>query len=159
MNRNPVDDVHILAVEDNLGDILLLTEAFKENQIRAKMKVVSNGEEAMAYLQGSEKYEGAPMPDLVLLDLNLPRMDGRTLLRRLKSDPALKSLPVIVLSSSSLETDIREAYDMNASCYIVKPPDLEGFFNVAKNLKEFWFSQVRLPSRPPGERWQRKGEE
>lgn len=153
MSRNPFDDVQILAVEDNLGDILLLTEAFKESKITAKMKVVTNGEEALDYLRGGEKYAGSPMPDLILLDLNLPRMDGRVLLRRLKSDPVLKSLPVIVLSSSSLETDVREAYDMNASCYIVKPSDLEGFFKVAKSLKEFWLSQVRLPPRPPSGNW------
>lgn len=159
MNQRSADDIHILAVEDNLGDIVLLTEAFKESQIRAQMKVVSNGEEALAYLQGSEKYEDVPAPDLILLDLNLPRMDGRAFLRRLKGDPDLKSLPVIVLSSSSLETDVREAYDMNASCYIVKPSDLEGFFKVAKNLKEFWLTQVRLPSRAPGERGQERGGE
>jgi CheY-like chemotaxis protein len=148
LSQNLYENIQILAVEDNLGDVLLLTEAFKESQIGAKMNVVTNGEEAMDYLQGEEKYAGAPMPDLILLDLNLPRMDGRVLLRRLKSDPTLKSIPVIVLSSSSLETDIREAYDMNASCYIVKPSDLEGFFKVSKSLKEFWFSQVRLPPRP-----------
>ncbi len=139
-----------------MGDVVLLTEAFKESQIKAKMKVVTTGEEAMDYLKGGEKRGDDPMPDLILLDLNLPRMDGRALLRRLKSDPVLKSLPIIVLSSSSLETDIREVYDMNANCYIVKPSDLEGFFKVAKSLKEFWLSQVRLPLHTQPVRWQKE---
>jgi chemotaxis family two-component system response regulator Rcp1 len=150
LNQNPYDGLRILAVEDNPGDVLLLTEAFKEGRIRAQLNVVTNGEEALDYLQGTGRHAEARIPDLILLDLNLPRMDGRALLRRLKSDPAFQSLPVIVLSSSSLATDIREAYDMNASCYIVKPSDLDGFFKVANSLRDFWFSQVRLPSRPEG---------
>ena len=147
MGLQPSDEARILLVEDNLGDILLLNEAFKEGGIAAELKVVGNGEEALEFLRGEGKYEGEHLPDLILLDLNLPRMDGRTLLRRLKSAPDLRSIPVIVLSSSNLPTDIRESYDMAASCYIVKPKDLGGFFEIGKNLRDFWLSQVVFPSR------------
>src|SRR5581483_288212 len=101
MKQDRTKELRILAVEDNLGDILLLTEAFKEGNIPVQMNVVGNGEEALEFLRGERKYAEAARPDLILLDLNLPRMDGRALLRRLKSDPFLKSLPVIVLSSSN----------------------------------------------------------
>jgi CheY-like chemotaxis protein len=144
------DEARILLVEDNLGDILLLNEAFKEGGVVAELKVVGNGEEALEFLQGKGKYEGEEQPDLILLDLNLPRMDGRTLLRRIKTTPEFRSIPVIVLSSSNLPTDIRESYDMAASCYIVKPKDLGGFFEVGKNLRDFWLRQVVFPSRVHG---------
>jgi CheY-like chemotaxis protein len=142
------EPLNILMVEDNLGDILLLNEAFKEGQVTAKMSVVSDGEEALIYLRRGGKYAGMPVPDLILLDLNLPRMDGRTFLRRVKEDPMFRSLPVIVLSSSNLESDVREAYDMSASCYLVKPSDLEGFQKISKFLREFWEGLVRFPARP-----------
>lgn len=147
MESKRTDPIRILMVEDNLGDILLLTEAIKAGQLKAQVRALSTAEEALEYLRGEGKYPGEPIPDLIFLDLNLPRMDGRSLLRRIKADPVFRSTPVIVLSGSSLETDIREAYDMNANCYLIKPKDLDEFKKLTRSLKDFWFSLVQLPDR------------
>jgi two-component system, chemotaxis family, response regulator Rcp1 len=141
----------ILLVEDNLGDILLLVQAFKESGVRATLKVVGDGEEALRYLNQEGQYSEVRTPDFILLDLNLPRMDGRAFLREIKSEERFKSIPVIVLSSSRLESDVRESYDMSASCYIPKPFDLHGFLRAVKSLNDFWMGHVQLPSKAGNE--------
>ena len=130
--------LEILLVEDSWGDVLLLREAFQESRLPVNLNIVTDGEDALAYLNGESKYTGSPMPDLVLLDLNLPRMDGRALLRRVKNHPRFKRLPVVVLTSSALESDIREVNEMKANSYLVKPADLKGFHEIARKLWDFW---------------------
>ena len=146
MNK-PLRDLRleVLMVEDNLGDVILITEAFRECRLPANLSVVGTGEDALDYLRGRGRYHRAKTPAFILLDLNLPKMDGRAFLRQVKADPELKSIPVIILTSSRLETDIREAYDMNANCYIVKPGDMGGFLKMAGSLRDFWVAQVELP--------------
>ena len=138
----------ILMVEDNPGDALLLTEAFKENRIPAHLNVVGGGEEALAYLNRKGKYADAKAPDFILLDLKLPRMSGRAFLRRVKTEGLFKSIPVIVLTNSRLDLDIREVYEMNAACYIVKPFDLDGYTETVKKLQDFWMTLVQFPPGP-----------
>jgi chemotaxis family two-component system response regulator Rcp1 len=145
LNRGDLSLKEVLLVEDNLGDILLLMEAFKESGVKANLKVVGDGEEAMKYLEIGLHPE-MRTPDFILLDLNLPRMDGRAFLRQVKGEERFRSIPVIVLSSSRLESDVRESYDMNASCYIPKPIDIHGFLRAVKSLNDFWMGQVQLPS-------------
>jgi CheY-like chemotaxis protein len=137
----------ILLVEDDPGAVLLITEAFKENRTLAHLNVVGDGEEAVDYLNRKGKYADATAPDFILLDLNLPRMDGRTFLGRVKSEGLFKSIPVIVLTSSRSDLDIREVYEMNANCYIVKPSDLDGYIETVKKLQDFWMTLVQFPAR------------
>jgi CheY-like chemotaxis protein len=139
LNQRPVE---VLWVEDNWGDVLLMKEAFQENHLRARLNVVTDGEEAMAFLNHEAKHLGAPSPDIILLDLNLPRMDGRALLRRLKRHPRFNAVPIVVLTSSRLDSDMREAFDMDANGYIVKPVDLSGFLQTTKTLQDFWFKRL-----------------
>jgi chemotaxis family two-component system response regulator Rcp1 len=134
--------LEILFVEDSWGDVLLLREAFRESELPVSLNIVTDGEDALAYLNRDSKYAGAPAPDLVLLDLNLPRMDGRALLRRIKNHPRLKILPVIILTSSTLESDIREVNELNVNSYLVKPTDLKGFNVIARNLWDFWLKSM-----------------
>jgi len=141
----------ILMVEDNPADALLLTEAFKENRISGHLNVVGDGEEALDYLNKKGKYPNAKTPDFILLDLNLPRMDGRAFLKRVKSEGLFKSIPVIVLTSSRSDLDIREVYELNAACYIVKPSNLDGYTETAKKIQDFWMTLVQFPSRPSSE--------
>jgi len=138
----------ILLVEDNPADILLIKEAFKENRLRTILNVVSDGEEALDYLNQKGKHTDAKTPDFILLDLNLPRMDGRTFLGRIKRENLFKSIPVIVLTSSRSDLDIREVYELNANCYIVKPSDLDGYIETVKKVQDFWMTLVLLPPRP-----------
>jgi chemotaxis family two-component system response regulator Rcp1 len=142
-NLKPTD---ILLVEDNPGDIRLAQEAFKESKIHNNLHVVGDGEEALAYLRKEGKYEKATRPDLILLDLNLPRKDGREVLREIKNDPALKRIPVAVLTTSSAEEDILKSYDLHANCYITKPIDLNQFITVVQSFENFWFTIVTLPA-------------
>ena len=135
----------ILLVEDNLGDVILTKVAFKENRIPGSLNIVGDGEQALNYLNRLGKFIDAKTPDFILLDLNLPRMDGRTFLRQVKSEGLFKSIPVIVLTSSKLDSDIREVYEMNANCYIVKPSDLDGYIVTAKKIHDFWMNLVRFP--------------
>jgi two-component system, chemotaxis family, response regulator Rcp1 len=140
---NKIADV--LLVEDNLGDVRLTEEAFKEGRICNRLHVASDGVEGLAFLRREGRYASAPRPDLVLLDLNLPRKDGREVLAEIKEDPDLKRIPVVVLTTSAAEQDVLKSYDLHANCYICKPVDLEKFLTVVRSLENFWLSLVCLP--------------
>lgn len=137
--------VDILLVEDNPGDVRLAQEALKESKVRNKLYVVDDGVEAMAFLRNQGKYADAPHPDLILLDLNLPRKSGREVLAEVKNDDKLKHIPVVVLTVSKAEEDIMRCYDHHANCYITKPLDFNQFMEVTKSIEEFWLTIVRLP--------------
>jgi CheY-like chemotaxis protein len=141
--------VEILLVEDNVGDIRLTQEVFKGSKLTNHLSVVTDGEEALAYLRRQGRYANAPCPDLLLLDLNLPRKDGREVLAEMKSDPVLRRIPVVVLTTSQAEQDVLRSYDLHANCYITKPVDLDQFVAVVKSVEEFWFMIVKLPWREP----------
>ncbi|MGR3310257.1 MAG: response regulator [Candidatus Brocadiales bacterium] len=140
-----VDSVEILLVEDNPGDVRLTKETFRDCKVRNKVHVVEDGIEAMAFLRKEGKYAGAVRPDLILLDLNLPKKDGREVLKEIKSDEKLKSIPVIVLTISNVEEDIIKTYNLHTNSYIIKPIDLEKFAEVVKSIQEFWFIIAKLP--------------
>ena len=140
----PID---ILLVEDNPGDVRLTQETFKESKILNTMHVVRDGVEAMAFLRQEGEYADAPRPDLILLDLNLPRKDGREVLEEIKGDDQLRHIPVVVLTISYAEEDVLRAYDLHGNCYITKPIDLDQFIKVVRGIKDFWLTIVRLPSR------------
>jgi CheY-like chemotaxis protein len=137
--------VEILLVEDNPGDVRLTREALKEGKIRNNLNVAGDGVEALRYLRREGPYAESTRPDLILLDLNLPKMDGREVLEAVKADPALRLIPVVVLTSSAAEQDIARAYDLHANCYVSKPVDLDQFIHVVKSIEDFWFSIVKLP--------------
>ena len=139
---NPIE---ILLVEDNAGDARLAQEALKDSKILNNVHVVEDGVDAMAFLHRQGKYAKSPRPDLVLLDLNLPKKDGRQVLSEIKSDEALKRMPVVILTTSKAEEDIVKSYDLHANCYITKPIDLEQFMKVVKSIEDFWLTVVRLP--------------
>ncbi len=140
----------ILLVEDNPGDIRLTQEALKDNRLVNHLSVVKDGEEAMAFLRQEGKYVDAPRPELILLDLNLPKKDGREVLEEIKHDPSLRRIPVVVLTTSCAEVDILKAYDLNGNCYITKPLDWEQFIRVVKSIEEFWLTLVKLPKNGRG---------
>ncbi len=144
MNR--MKPLEILLVEDNPGDIRLTREVMKEGKVLNKLNVVMDGEEAMEYLRRQGKYEEAARPDLVLLDLNLPRKNGREVLAEIKGDPDLKRIPVVILTISRDERDILKSYDLHANCYITKPVDLQQFVSVVKAVEDFWLTVVKLPT-------------
>lgn len=137
--------IDILLVEDNPGDVRLTQEAFKEGMLRNNLHVVMDGEAAMDFLKGQGEYTNSPRPDLVLLDLNLPKMNGREVLAAIKKDPDLKRIPVVVLTTSQDEQDIIESYKQFASSYIVKPVSMEKFISVVASFKQYWLSVVKLP--------------
>ncbi len=136
----------ILLVEDNFADAQLMKIAFQQGHFSANLHIVGDGEQALAFLKQEDRYGGTALPDLVLLDLNLPRMDGRTLLRRIRSLPQFENLKLVVLSSSRLETDIREVKNLNAQAYLVKPLDLYGFFRLVENLQNYLVNDQPLKS-------------
>lgn len=138
--------IEILLVEDNPGDVRLTQEALREGKVKNNLHVARDGVEALAFLRREGVHKDAARPDLVLLDLNLPRKDGREVLAEIKADPALKMLPVVVLTTSSAENDIVNTYSLHANCYITKPVDLEQFVKVVKSIDDFWLTVVRLPS-------------
>lgn len=138
--------IEILLVEDNPGDVRLTQEALAEGKITNHLAVVNDGEQAMDYLHQRGEYKGATRPDLVLLDFNLPRMDGREVLAQIKSDPKLRPIPVVVLTTSSNADDINQAYGLNCNCYLTKPVDLEQFLEVVESIDAFWLTVVTLPS-------------
>ena len=137
--------VEILLVEDNPGDVRLTVEALHEGKVRNNLNVAVDGVEALAYLRREGKYGNASRPDLILLDLNLPRKDGREVLAEIKEDDDLKTIPVVVLTTSSAEQDVLRSYDLHANCYITKPVDLEQFITVVKSIRQFWLTIVTLP--------------
>jgi two-component system, chemotaxis family, response regulator Rcp1 len=137
--------VEILLVEDNPGDVRLTREALREGKVRNNLAVASDGVEAIAYLRKQGEHAGAVRPDLILLDLNLPRRDGREVLAEIKADPVLRHIPVVVLTSSQAEEDIVRAYDLHANCYVTKPVDLDQFIRVVESIEDFWFTIVKLP--------------
>ena len=137
--------IDILLVEDNPGDVRLAQEALKESKIRNKLFVVEDGVEAMAFLRRQGKYADVPRPDLILLDLNLPRKSGREVLAEVKTDESLKRIPVVVLTVSRAEEDVIKCYNHYANCYITKPLDFNQFMEVTKTIEEFWLTIVKLP--------------
>ena len=147
MNDSQGKAIDILLVEDNPGDVVLAQEALKESKVRNKLFVVDDGVEAMAFLRRQGQYAGAPRPDLILLDLNLPRKSGREVLAEVKGDEELKRIPVVVLTVSKAEEDIIKCYSHHANCYITKPLDFNQFMEVTKSIEEFWLTIVRLPPR------------
>lgn len=139
--------IEILLVEDNPGDVRLTQEAFKEGKMLNRLHVVEDGMEAMALLNQEGNYADVPCPDLILLDLNLPKKDGREVLAEIKANAHLKRIPVVILTTSRSEADILKTYDLNANCYITKPVDLDKFIKIVKSIEEFWLSIVKLPSK------------
>ncbi|MBV9774072.1 MAG: response regulator [Gemmatimonadetes bacterium] len=137
--------IEVLLVEDNPGDVRLTREALREGKVRNNLSVAQDGVEALAYLRREGKYADAVRPDVILLDLNLPRKDGREVLQEIKNEPALRQIPVVILTSSQAEQDICRAYDLHANCYITKPVDLDQFITVVRSIEDFWFTIVKLP--------------
>jgi len=147
MNTEPQSHlVDILLVEDNIGDVRLTKEVLKDSKVRNNLTVASNGEEALACLRKQGKFQNASRPDLILLDLNLPVMDGREVLSRIKADPDLKRIPVVILTTSKAEEDILKTYNLHANCYVTKPVDLDQFVRVVQSLEDFWLAIVKLPN-------------
>ena len=138
--------IDILLVEDSEGDARLSLEAMRDSKIRNKMHHVVDGEEAMAFLRKEGKYSKVPRPDLILLDLNLPKKDGREVLAEIKNDDELKRIPVVVLTVSSAEEDILKSYNLHANCFITKPLDLSQFMKVVQSVEDFWLTIVKLPN-------------
>lgn len=143
---DPVRAIEVLLVEDDPGDVLLTREAFEDNKVGNNLNVVSDGEEAMAYLRRQGKYADARRPDLILLDLNLPRKDGREVLGEVKADPDLRSIPVVVLTTSEADEDILRSYHLHANAYVTKPVDFERFIEVVRQIDDFFLTVVKLPT-------------
>ena len=139
--------VEVLLVEDDPGDVLMTQEAFADYKIANRLSVVSNGEDAIAYLRKQDRFAEAPTPDLVLLDLNLPRRDGREVLQEIKRDPELRRIPIVVLTTSEAEEDVVAAYDLHANAYVRKPVDFDQFVAAVQAIDDFFITVVRLPSR------------
>ena len=135
----------ILLVDDNSGDVRLIAEALKDSKIESKLHTAKDGMEAIAFLRREGEYVDAPRPDLILLDLNMPRMDGAQVLAEIKEDSALKHIPVVILSGSDDAEDIVRTYNLHANCYVAKPMDLEQFITVVKLIGNFWLTIVKLP--------------
>lgn len=147
MNIQPLAmPIEVLLVEDNPGDAQLTQIAVEDSKMSIKLNVVEDGVEAMAFLRKQGNYAKSPCPDLILLDLNLPRKDGREVLAEIKNDENLKRIPVVVLTTSQAEEDILKAYDLNANCYITKPVDFDQFVKIVQSIEHFWFTIVKLPS-------------
>jgi len=138
--------IEVLLVEDSPGDVRLTQEAFKDAKVHINLNVVSDGAEAMEFLNREGKHAHAPRPDLILLDLNLPKKDGREVLEEVKESPTLKSIPIVILTTSASDADILRSYRLHANCYITKPVSLDAFLEVVKSIDDFWLTVVRLPS-------------
>jgi len=142
--------MQILLVEDSAADVRLTREALKDAKILNELHVARDGVEAMAFLRREGEHADAPRPDIVILDLNLPRMDGKEVLAELKGDPELRSIPVAVLTTSDAEADVLDSYELGANCFLTKPVDLDQFLKVVRAVEEFWLGMVRLPSKDGG---------
>src|SRR3984885_13189381 len=142
MDATPIE---VLLVEDSPGDVRLTREAFKDAKVHINLHVASDGAEAMEFLNRTGKYSDVPRPDLILLDLNLPKKDGREVLGEIKQSSALKSIPVVILTTSASDADILRSYRLHANCYITKPVGLDGFLKVVQSIDNFWLSVVKLP--------------
>lgn len=140
--------IQLLLVEDNPADVRLTEEALKEGNVPVSLSVATDGVEAVDFLYRRGKYTNAPRPDLILLDLNMPRKSGREVLSEIKSDPDLKRIPILVMTTSTAEQDIARAYNLNANCYIAKPMELGGFIDVVQSIEEFWLTRASLPPNP-----------
>ena len=145
MTPTPLQPIRILMAEDNDMDVFLARAAFEQGRLVVELDVVENGLDALAWLRAQGRFSGAARPDLILLDINMPRMDGITALREIKTDPDLRAIPVIMLTTSDAESDVLRSYQNYANAYIVKPVDMDNFFRVVKTFEDFWFSVVRLP--------------
>ena len=137
--------IEILLVEDNPGDVRLAIEALRQSKVRNNLHVARDGVEAVAFLRRDGPHAGAPRPDLMLLDLNLPRRDGREVLADIKADPELHTIPVVILTTSGAEQDVLRSYELQANCYITKPVDLDQFITVVRSIEDFWLTIVTLP--------------
>lgn len=137
--------IDILLVEDNPGDVRLTQEAFKNSRLTNKLYVVNNGMDALKFLHKQDTFQNAPTPDLILLDLNMPKKDGREVLAEIKEDDTLRTIPIIVLTTSDADADVLKMYQLQANCYITKPVDFDKFIKIVKQIEEFWVTIVRLP--------------
>lgn len=140
-----MEPIQILLVEDNPGDVRLTREALKDSKMHNTLHVASDGVEALRFLRGEGEHKGSPRPDIILLDLNLPRKDGREVLAEIKAYESLRRIPVVILTTSDDEHDILRSYDLHANCYITKPLDLRQFATIVKTIENFWFQIVKLP--------------
>jgi CheY-like chemotaxis protein len=147
MESQPGRQIEVLLVEDDPGDVLMTKEAFEDHKLSNQLHVVTDGVEAMEFLRHTGEHADAPRPDLVLLDLNLPRMDGREVLQAIKSDPELASIPVVILTTSEAEEDVLRSYSLHANAYVTKPVDFDRFIQVVRQIDEFFVTVVRLPTR------------
>jgi chemotaxis family two-component system response regulator Rcp1 len=148
MTKHSLDGmVEILLIEDNPGDIRLIVEVLKDGKINNHLSVVEDGEQALAYLRREGEYHDAIVPDIILLDLNLPKINGIEVLAEIKKDPNLRYIPVIILTTSEAEKDILKAYDLHVNCYIIKPVNLDQFLTVVRSIEDFWLTIVKLPRR------------
>jgi CheY-like chemotaxis protein len=148
MSTTPTDTprpVEILLVEDDAGDVLMTREALEDSKLLHNLHVIDNGEEAVKFLRQESPYEDAPRPDLVLLDLNLPRLDGREVLSIIKTEPGLRQIPIVVLTTSDAEEDVLRSYDLHANAYVTKPVDFAAFVHVVRQIDDFFLTVVRLP--------------
>ncbi len=143
----PTLPIEVLLVEDDPGDVLMTREAFEEHKVGNRLNVVSDGVDALAYLRREEPFQDATRPDLILLDLNLPKRDGREVLQEIKNDSSLRQIPVVVLTTSQAAEDVLRSYQLHANAYVTKPVDFDRFVNVVKQIDEFFISVVRLPPR------------
>ena len=146
-NQEKDKPMQVLLVEDSPGDVRLTMEAFKQTNPSIRLHVANDGVEAMAFLRQEQGKEDAPRPDLILLDLNMPKMDGRQVLARIKEDENLKTIPTVILTTSESEGDISRSYQLNANCYLNKPVQLDAFENLVKSINEFWLTMAKLPQR------------
>ena len=146
----PGASIQVLLVEDSPGDVRLTKEAFRDANVGIRLHVASDGVEAMAFLKKEGPHAFAPRPDLILLDLNLPRMDGREVLTRIKADDSLRTIPTVILTTSESEADIVKSYQLQANCYLSKPVQLDAFESLVKSINDFWLTRVKLPQQRPG---------
>lgn len=142
-------EIDLLLVEDNPGDVRLTQEAFKAGRVKVNLQVAADGAEAVDFLRRKGKFASAPRPDLILLDLNLPKLNGREVLSEIKSDPDLRRIPVVVMTTSNSQQDIQKAYTLNANCYISKPMEYDDFVGIVESIEDFWLTKATLPGKEP----------